>query len=472
MRQLNPLVGRGLEDLLHKCLATEPEARYATAADVAADLRRHLADLPLLGVSNRSLRERWQKWRRRKPHAFAVVLTATLAAALVGVVGLLFHGERLREARLALEQGRRQLADRDYTPAIERLQGGLDSLRWVPGEFDLKQSLRQQLSLARQARLADTLHTLVERLRFVDSFASVPVDKLRDLDAGCRTVWQARRQIVDAESTSAGGAEVRRRLIADLAVLALLWADLRVRLAEGSQGLADAHRAALVTIDQAETLCGASGVLELARRQHTSALEGDSTADVPGGFTPRTAWEHFALGRWLLRADRPEEAQAEFDLAVEEDPGAFWPNFYRAISAYRLERFDEALNAASVCVALSPTSAECFYNRGLAHQALAHDDAALDDFGRAIALDPKLPMAEIGMARIKAKQGRYAEALSDLSAALAHGADAAEAYYEMALVHAVSKDRSAALRDLEKALSENADYAPARWLKRKLESQP
>src|SRR3712207_6936721 len=43
------------------------DERYPTAQALADDLRRHLTDQPLAGVSNRSLAERWRKWRRRRP---------------------------------------------------------------------------------------------------------------------------------------------------------------------------------------------------------------------------------------------------------------------------------------------------------------------------------------------------------------------------------------------------------------------
>ncbi len=60
LRRLNPQVSRGLEDILHKCVAADSSARYADAASLADDLRRQLADLPLRGVAYRSLTERWQ----------------------------------------------------------------------------------------------------------------------------------------------------------------------------------------------------------------------------------------------------------------------------------------------------------------------------------------------------------------------------------------------------------------------------
>ncbi len=48
-----------------------PRDRYRDAASLADDLRRHLADLPLRGVPNRSWPERWRKWRRRHPRPVA-----------------------------------------------------------------------------------------------------------------------------------------------------------------------------------------------------------------------------------------------------------------------------------------------------------------------------------------------------------------------------------------------------------------
>src|SRR5262249_50458125 len=69
LRKSNPHVSQGLEDIVHKCLARSPTARYPDAGQLAADLRRHLASLPLGGVANRSLSERWRKWRRRRPLA-------------------------------------------------------------------------------------------------------------------------------------------------------------------------------------------------------------------------------------------------------------------------------------------------------------------------------------------------------------------------------------------------------------------
>jgi serine/threonine protein kinase/Flp pilus assembly protein TadD len=99
----NPHAGTALSDLVGKCLAADPAERYADAASVADDLRRHLADLPLRGVRNRDLLERWSKWRRRRPNAplWAGVLLALLAAGVLLAAGLVERGARRMEPRPA-----------------------------------------------------------------------------------------------------------------------------------------------------------------------------------------------------------------------------------------------------------------------------------------------------------------------------------------------------------------------------------
>ncbi len=477
LRMGNPQVGRGLEDVVHKCLARDPDVRYADAGELATDLRRHLADLPLVGVPNRSLAERWQKWRRRKPHSLGLVAMALVALAVTGTVGLLYRADRLREARTALSQGQQQIATHDYAPAIERLASGLQAIRWFPGEYDLKQLLQEQLNLAKQARLGETLHQLVERLRFVESSNVVAPAKLSELAAGCRTVWEARAQIVQ-HGTSGGDAAIEENLRIDLLDLAVMWADLQIRLAPRGQD-EPARRHALTLLDEAEQLCGSSPVLELARRDTASALpdaadnprpasSSESRSSTKALLPPKTVWEHYAIGRSLFRADKLEQAAEEFRQAMDLEPNAFWPNFYLAICAYRLEDFAAALNAASVCVALSPQSAECFFNRGLAQQALGQSERALADFARAMELDPQLPVAALNRGMLLASLNRYAEAADDLGTALQRGADPAETYYQLALVQLAQQDRTAALKSVTRALEHDRAYGPALGLRSRL----
>lgn len=76
LRRLEGRVPRDLETICLKCLEKRPENRYATAAELTADLRRWLAHEPIVakppGVAGRLLR-----WSQRKPAIAA--LTAVLA---------------------------------------------------------------------------------------------------------------------------------------------------------------------------------------------------------------------------------------------------------------------------------------------------------------------------------------------------------------------------------------------------------
>jgi serine/threonine protein kinase len=83
----NAEVSVGLSDIVHRCLRPYPADRYPDASALAADLRRHLAALPLRGVPNRSLLERVRKWRRRQPYALLWIAALLLLAAVPAALG-------------------------------------------------------------------------------------------------------------------------------------------------------------------------------------------------------------------------------------------------------------------------------------------------------------------------------------------------------------------------------------------------
>ena len=79
-RQLDPRIPRDLETICLKAMAKEPSRRYATAGELAADLRRWQQGEPILARPVGSLERTW-RWCRRNP--VVAGLTATVAASLV-----------------------------------------------------------------------------------------------------------------------------------------------------------------------------------------------------------------------------------------------------------------------------------------------------------------------------------------------------------------------------------------------------
>ncbi len=87
-----------------------------------------------------------------------------------------------------------------------------------------------------------------------------------------------------------------------------------------------------------------------------------------------------------------EAAAVEFDRATDLQPQDLWAQFSRGICAYRRHRFETALSAFDVCVALSPGTAECYYNRARAHAALGEAELARRDEEHARRLAPSVAL--------------------------------------------------------------------------------
>ena len=64
LRRLTPALPADLETIVLKALAKEPAERYATAQEMADDLRRFLEDRPIL-ARRPTLAQRVAKWARR-----------------------------------------------------------------------------------------------------------------------------------------------------------------------------------------------------------------------------------------------------------------------------------------------------------------------------------------------------------------------------------------------------------------------
>jgi WD40 repeat protein/serine/threonine protein kinase len=126
-RRLNDSIPRDLETICLKCLEKEPGKRYASAAEMAEDLRRFLAGKP---IQARPIRvwERGVKWARRRPAVVALLTSIALAMAL-GLAGVVWQW---REA----EAARRQVADK-----AETLETNLYYMRIALAERELKRRI-------------------------------------------------------------------------------------------------------------------------------------------------------------------------------------------------------------------------------------------------------------------------------------------------------------------------------------------
>src|SRR5262249_48100177 len=270
-------------EVLRKCLADDPRERYADAASLANDLRRYLTDLPLRGVANRSPAERWWRWRHRRPYGLGlfVVLFALVAGVGLALAYIAYEG---RKARAALAEGQDHLQRRAYGAARTTWQRGLATAENLPFHTKLAEELRGRLRLAERGEAADQLNQFVERLRILYGADGQPLAELRTIEAHCRTIWDQRNLIAQHHDSPE-----REQVEQDLLDLAILWTDLRVRLA-GKAEANNVRKEALKLLGQAEELFGPSCVLECERQAHAAALERLATVAPPAP-GPRTPWE-------------------------------------------------------------------------------------------------------------------------------------------------------------------------------------
>jgi len=463
----NGQVSVGLSDILEKCLAPHPADRYPTAAALAEDLRRHLADQPLAGVRNRSWAERLGKWRRRRPAAFrTLLLLAVLVGALAALAtGALSHWNHVvLDIRRALEEGHQLWAKEGrYEQALGQLRHGLQVAQSLPFQDDLRERLDEEIGRAIEAQAVAQrreqvrqLHALAEQVRVLAGAEALPAGQRAALEARCREFWDRRRQIRDwfAASPAPGAAE-------DLIDLALFAAELRLRAAPRGQE-ATARRQYLADLDEAEALFGPGAVLDRQRRQQRRALGLPAPESPP--VPARTAWEHFTLGRLALQEGDLAAAQEHLRQARRTLRDGFWPNYYSGLCADRAGQPDLAVAAFGVCIGAQPRAAAAYHNRALAYTALGRRDEAVDDYSRALELDPSLAASALnrGMLRYEAKD--YAGAEADLRRALEAGADPAAAHYDLALVYHAQADDARTRAELRAALAAAPGHADARRL--------
>ena len=163
-RQLNRSVPADLEAICLKCLEKSPSRRYASAAELAADLRRFVAHEPTRARPAGTIR-RMAKWSRRKPWAAALALVVALFLVILGSVGALYTAnlrESLaRESRLKddLAQTAADLRTAIYPLELERLQK-----MWERGDAGRVQRDLSKLREARPSAASDFAFAYLDRV--------------------------------------------------------------------------------------------------------------------------------------------------------------------------------------------------------------------------------------------------------------------------------------------------------------------
>jgi WD40 repeat protein len=143
-RSLNDRIPRDLETICLKAMAKEPGRRYATARDLADDLRRWLQGEPIQARPVNAWERGWH-WARRRP-AVALLLVVSLVAVFSLLAGGLWHNLRLNDA-LRMAEDRRLESDTNLYHSLIREARALRLARVEGYRTQAWDRLRQALRL-------------------------------------------------------------------------------------------------------------------------------------------------------------------------------------------------------------------------------------------------------------------------------------------------------------------------------------
>jgi tetratricopeptide (TPR) repeat protein/serine/threonine protein kinase len=372
-----------LETIVLKALEKNPAERYATAQELADDLRRFLEDKPIQ-ARRPSLVQRARRWARRHRAVVgaAVVCLVVTLAVLAGSVGWVAREhvarrmETEREANAALEEA----AERQREGRLPEALAAARRAAWVVDTGDAGAALRQRV----QARRADL--ELVAELEEARLQITITNEGDFDYESGDRLFAEAfQRAGLDVEALRAEEAAERIRessVAAELAAVLDHWGLirreitgrpdaswqhlLRVARAADSDRWRDRVRDALWRSDQ-------QALIELARSKEVS-------------HQPLLTLTTLASLLRSVKADGPAEALLR--QARARNPGDFWVNndLGATLAEARPARLDEALCCYSAAVALRPSSPGAHRNLGLALQRKGKLGEAIAEYEEALRL--------------------------------------------------------------------------------------
>ncbi len=401
--RLNTKVPRDLATICLKCLHKEPERRYASAAELADDLKRFSEGRPIRAQLP-SLGGRLYRWARRNPAAAALAATA-LALVGLAVSGAFWLERRQAERReeTARRQGRQteaaeaalqkaaELEKQGRWPEAQAVLEGVPTLLDTSAPADLRERLRRARA---DVETADEL----EEIRLSLS-ATSPPDRAAPRIPGHLYADTFRKYGIDlrALEPAEAAARVRHAAIRDT-LLAFLY-DWLYWAPEADRNLL---RALLDRADDDDWRRAYRDVLTNREPQKLKQLAArpEAPAQPPVVLS--------GLGGLLLGGGQPEEALALMREAQQRNPADFWINC--VLGHYLVkQRPQEAVAYFRAAVAIRPSSDQAYLMLGRALLGAGDADGAIAAFRRARMLNPDRFVAA-DLAKALAPRGALDEA--------------------------------------------------------------
>jgi serine/threonine protein kinase/Flp pilus assembly protein TadD len=515
-RRHNKAIPRELEIIVQTALAKAPADRYATAGELADDLRRFLEDRPIRARPP-SVAQRLRKWLKR--HRW-MVATASLFLVIVGLLtgGFLIRLEQRRAAAVAAAtvhlHRAELLQEQGHWPearaALERAEERLSE--------DGPEPLRKRVR-----RLQDDLDWVVDldaaRLHAAEANASLGVN-FSGADRAYHEAFAKRQLEVEKGDGDETAQSIQALAIREPLVQALdHWAFVKEQLHPGDgepllrvarqidaepwrqqlrnprvwsnrdalEKLADEPAAPTQPAVNLVILClhldrqGAPATAErLLRRAQADrpqdfwinlvlanqlasvrAATPGRLEEAVGFYRPRSDTVLLNFGVALALLHRPGEAEQAFRKVLEVR-GPHAPAYSNLGSVLgNQQRFPEAEQACRQAIALQPDYSEAHNNLGNVLMSQGKATEAEGELRRAIALNPGNTEAHHTLGGLLGRQGNLVEAEKEFRAVVALRPDNAAAHADLGLACHQQDKLEEAEKEERRALALQPGYAEA-----------
>jgi tetratricopeptide (TPR) repeat protein len=190
-------------------------------------------------------------------------------------------------------------------------------------------------------------------------------------------------------------------------------------------------------------------------------LTGAVRPEVTGG--EFTALDYSNRGATYGNLERHERAIADYDRAIELDPGFAQAYYNRGTRCAALGWHERAIADFDRAIELDLRDAQAYSNRGTSYAALGWHERAIADFDRAIELDPRVAQAYFNRGTSYATLGQHERAIADFDRAIELDPRDAQAYSNRGNTYAALGRHERAIADCDQALTLDPCYANA-WL--------
>ncbi len=419
-RRLHKAVPAELETVVCKALEKAPQDRYATAQELADDLRRWLDDRPIQ-ARRPSVLQQVRKWARRHRAAVSAAAACVLLVlvAVAASAGWVLRDREARRADAARRAGEalgnaEGFAQQENWPqglgAVEQAEGFLAGFGEETALRLQARQLRRDLEMGGKLQEAALTGTAVKDQHF-DSEA---------IDAAYAVAFRNYGLDVEGLDPQAAAEQVRARPISRQLIAALDdWAHVRKALQR------EGWRQRLAVARAADPDAARNRLRDAMEGNDPKALEEAAAAGQAQEWPARTVCMLAQFARGKPSAERAAVLLAQ---ARQRHPDDFWIN--HALGEHCCQshppRLEEAIRFYNVAVALRPQSPGARLNLGGALAEKGRLDEAIAEFREALRLQQDYTDAHYNLGLALESKGRVDEAIAEYRQAIRIKNDAPE----------------------------------------------